>query len=531
MEHLSTELNDLPDEILMIIFRKLFNTEVLYSLIDVNKRFNTIVRDPIFTNELTLMRCLSNNRNYPLPDPILDRFCFQILPSIRHKIKWLNLESSSMKRILNVTNYPNLYGLGLYDLEIETARSLIDEFCLTSINKNQILSLIIDVTRYKNGKNLRRDTTECIFMHILNIFSNLEYLNFCPSSMWYQGLLFNNPSPTINSSTLLELHISLASLTDCLYILDGRFNKLHTLYVDIDFISSLRLTNNNQEKLSNLRCFSLCCGMSTDYYDELIVPFLQRMSNLEKLSLNLIVCAKSKFVDGIELKQNIINHMARLKRLEFCISSSISLRNQIYLQSKQDIQDTFKDFKDDEIISYVDYFQEKYTRCHIYLYPEQLKYYGTLTNNFPGGLFTCVRTLILDDEHPFQHEFFVRLQKSFPFIKNISLENSKPQNNKLCRESQNGIQDFAIINYPYLTTLTLYGAHDDYIEEFLVDTKICLPNNLLHINIYYEQLKRVTHNFTRDATRNNCAKLNSLFLNGRRYPKHAKNYFPNVPKY
>ncbi|CAF1132867.1 unnamed protein product [Adineta steineri] len=494
MEHLSTELNDLPDEILMIILKKLFNTEVLYSLIDVNKRFNTIVRDPIFTNKLTLMRCLSNNRNYPLPDPILDRFCFQILPSIRHKIKWLNLESSSMKRILNVTNYPNLYGLGLYDLEIETARSLIDEFCLTSINKNQILSLIIDVTKYKNGKNLRRDMTECIFMHILNIFSNLEYLNFCPSSMWYQGLLLNNPSPTINSSTLLELHISLASLTDCLYILDGRFNKLHTLYVDIDFISSLRLTNNNQEKLSNLRCFSLCCGMSTDYYDELIVPFLQRMSNLEKLSLNLIVCAKSKFVDGIELKQNIINHMARLKRLEFCISSSISLRNQIYLQSKQDIQDTFKDFKDDEIISYVDYFQEKYTRCHIYLYPEQLKYYGTLTNNFPG-------------------------------------ENSKPQNNKLCRESQNGIQDFAIINYPYLTTLTLYGAHDDYIEEFLVDTKICLPNNLLHINIYYEQLKRVTHNFTRDATRNNCAKLNSLFLNGRRYPKHAKNYFPNVPKY
>ncbi|CAF3778047.1 unnamed protein product [Adineta steineri] len=483
MEHLSTELNDLPDEILMNILKKLFNTEVLYSLIDVNKRLNTIVRDPIFTNDLTLMRCLSNNRNYPLPDPILDRFCLQILPSIRFKIKWLNLESSSMKRILNVTNYPNLYGLGLYDLEIETARSLI------------------------------------------------EYLNFCPSSMWYQGLLFNNPSSTINSSTLLELHMSLASLTDCLYILDGRFNKLHTLYVDIDSISSLRLTNNNQEKLSNLRCFSLCCGMSTDYYDELIVPFLQRMSNLEKLSLNLIVCAKSKFVDGIELKQNIINHMARLKRLEFCISSSISLRNQISLQSKQDIQDTFKDFKDHEIISYVDYFQEQYTRCHIYLYPEQLKYYGTLTNHFPGGLFTCVCTLILDDEHPFEHEFFVRLQKSFPFIKKISLENSKPQNNKLCRESQNDIQDFAIINYPYLTTLTLYGAHDDYIEEFLVDTKICLPNNLLHINIYYEQLKRVTHNFTRDATRINCAKLSSFYLNGRRYPKHAKNYFPNVSKY
>ncbi|CAF4750005.1 unnamed protein product, partial [Rotaria sp. Silwood2] len=123
MEHLSTELNDLPDEILMIILKKLFNTEVLYSLIDVNKRLNTIVRDPIFTSHLTLMRCFSDNSNYPLPDPILDRFCLQILPSIHHKIKWVNLESSSMKRILHATNYPNLYGLGLFDIEIETAIS------------------------------------------------------------------------------------------------------------------------------------------------------------------------------------------------------------------------------------------------------------------------------------------------------------------------------------------------------------------------------------------------------------------------
>ncbi|CAF4085368.1 unnamed protein product, partial [Rotaria sordida] len=281
MLHILTELNDLPDEILMLILKKLFNTEVLYSLIDVNKRLNTIVRDPIFTSHLTLMRRFLDNSNYPLPDLILDRFCSQILPSICHKIKWLNLESSSMKRILHATNYPNLYGLGLYDIEIETALSLI----------------------------------------------------------------------------------------------------------------------------------------------------------------------------------------------------GISLHNQIYLQSKEDIQHTFRDFKDDQVISYVDYFQEQYGLCHTYLYPEQLKYYHTVTNNFPGGLFTCVRTISLHDEHPFEHEFFLRIAQSFPFMKKLSLNNSKPQNNKLCRESQDDNQDFSIINYPYLTTLTLYDAHDDYIEEFQVDTKICLPNN------------------------------------------------------
>ena len=117
MEHSSVELNDLPDEILMIILKKLSNVEVLYSLIGVNKRLNTIVHDSIFTNCLTLMRCFSDDSIYPLPDPILDRFCLQILPEIHHKIKWLNLESSSMKRILLATNYPNLYGLGLYDID------------------------------------------------------------------------------------------------------------------------------------------------------------------------------------------------------------------------------------------------------------------------------------------------------------------------------------------------------------------------------------------------------------------------------
>ncbi|CAF3795096.1 unnamed protein product [Rotaria sordida] len=484
MEDSSIELNELPDEILIIILKKLFNTEVLYSLIDVNKRLNTIVHDPIFTSHLTLMRCFSDDSIYPLPDSILDRFCSQILSSIHHKIKWLNLESSSMKRILLATNYPNLYGLGLYNIEAETALSLfIDESCLTSINKNKISSLVIDVTKYKKISS-SKDVIVCILTHIFNVFCNLQYLNFCPSSISYQRLLFDKPFPTMSSSTLLELHISLANFTDCLYILDGRFNKLHTLYVDIDFISSLHLTNNNQEKLPNLRCFSLFCEMPINVYNKLIVSFLQRI---------------------------------------------ISLRNQIYLQSKEDIQHTFRDFKDDQVISYVDYFQkEQCSLCHIYLYLDQLKYYYTVTNNFPGGLFPCVRKISLYDDHPFEHEFFLRIAQSFPFMQTLSLKNFKPQNNKLCKESQNDNQNFSIINYPYLTNLTLYDAHDDYIEEFLVDTKICLPNNAVHVNIYYEQLKRVTHNFTRDTTRINCAKLNSLHLNGRRLPKYAKDYFPHV---
>jgi len=124
MEHLSIKLNDLPDEILILILRKLYHVEVLNSLIGVNKRLNRIVHDSIFTSYLTLY--FSDKCKYisPLPDPMLDRFCLQILPKIHHKIKWLNLESTSMERILLATNYPDLYGLGLYGIDLEKAISL-----------------------------------------------------------------------------------------------------------------------------------------------------------------------------------------------------------------------------------------------------------------------------------------------------------------------------------------------------------------------------------------------------------------------
>jgi len=43
------QLNDLPDEILMIIFKKWSNIALIYSFIDINKRLNKKVYTSIFT--------------------------------------------------------------------------------------------------------------------------------------------------------------------------------------------------------------------------------------------------------------------------------------------------------------------------------------------------------------------------------------------------------------------------------------------------------------------------------------------------
>ena len=256
--------------------------------------------------------------------------------------------------------------------------------------------------------------------------------------------------------------------------------------------------------MPNLKCFSLHSDLRTCDYDQLILPFLHRMFNLEKLDLHLNVDRHKGLIDGNDLKENIINHMPQLNEFTFNIRVFNHIYNPINLPSNEDIQHTFKEFANNRIISCVDLFQEqKYRYCHIYSYPYRMKYYDNISNNFPGGLFKYVHTVSLHDEYPFEREFFLQIAQSFPFMKELTVINAKPQKNKLYRKSNNDNQNLSIIKYPHLTTLNLLEAHDDYVEQFLVDTEISLS----YLLVSYKALKRVTENFTRNTTRINWAKL------------------------
>jgi hypothetical protein len=251
------------------------------------------------------------------------------------------------------------------------------------------------------------------------------------------------------------------------------------------------------------------------------------MSNLEELDLYLPVFVYKTFIDGNHLKKSITNCMPRLNQFRFYICSLMSIHDQMNLPSTEDIRHTFVGFPNDKIISYIDYFLEaKQTRCQIYSYPSLMTYYGNITNNYPGGLFQYVRVVSLFDEHPFEHEFFLRIQKSFPSMELLSVRNCKAQNHKQSYESNNDNRNLSLIEYPLLRELDLGKVHDDYIEQFLFDTKTNLQNNV-RFYIDYESLQRVTHNFTRDATRINFNKIDKLILRGKECsnPSLAE-YFP-----
>ena len=103
------------------------------------------------------------------------------------------------------------------------------------------------------------------------------------------------------------------------------------------------------------------------------------MPNLEELQLTF-GDYNERLIDGDVLNKNILQHMTKLNKFIFNIQSVIPFRNKMNLPSNKDIQRTFKDFKDDKIISCVDYFPRKREgQCHIYSYPYRLKVYKNIT--------------------------------------------------------------------------------------------------------------------------------------------------------
>jgi hypothetical protein len=257
------------------------------------------------------------------------------------------------------------------------------------------------------------------------------------------------------------------------------------------------------------------------------VPLLRRMLNLEELDLNLKV--DGKIIDDDTLKKDIIIYMPRLYKLTINIRSTIYHRNQTNIPLNEHIQKTSKYFSNNQIITCIDHFQEKeYSQCYIYSYPYKWKVYNDITNHFQGELFTSVTEVSLSDERPFEHEFFLRIAQSFPFMKELRIDNRKAQNNKQFIRSNNDDQILSIIEYPNLTRLDLFNTHDDYVELFLFDTKMSLPSNL-HLRVDYKSLERVTYSSTRYMTRNNCEKIAALYFNPvNQIAEHIKNYFPHT---
>ena len=150
-----------------------------------------------------------------------------------------------------------------------------------------------------------------------------------------------------------------------------------------------------------------------------------------------------------------------------------------------------------------------------------------ITNSFPGGQFIHVRSLyVVDGLHPFEHDFSPRISRSFPLLRSLYIVNLVEQ--KRSESCLNDEQTSSIVEYPHLTELDVEDAHINYVEQFLIDTRMSLPR-LNVLRVPYEHLKMVTKNFTNNATRLNCGKVTRLITQETMaYSKDVYLYFPSL---
>ncbi|CAF1272163.1 unnamed protein product [Adineta steineri] len=207
------------------------------------------------------------------------------------------------------------------------------------------------------------------------------------------------------------------------------------------------------------------------------------MINLEELILFLLVARDdSTFIDGIELYDQVLAHMSHLNKFIFSIHTGVRIvNNEIDEPSNEDIQNSFIGKEYGQVGAYVhfeprtpidtsiDIKQTKaVVKSHIYSLPYQFESFLHLNSSFQGGMFVNVQRLTMTDSFSFEHEFFKIISDSFPFLKNLKISNMEPQKKKQ--------HPSTLISFPHLNLLNLIDAHNDYAEQFLVDTDIHLPS-------------------------------------------------------
>lgn len=149
---------------------------------------------------------------------------------------------------------------------VENSKRRLNRSCLIHLDESNLIQRFKDhiLTVSINGRRCVIDQSVMtmrgnLFTLILKIFPRVQCLKFYAHVRNTCSFVFFADQPSIFSSTLVELHINTYFFEHCLYLLDGRFDRLRTLIVDTVHIWSLKWTRINTVSSTNKR------SSSTDY--------------------------------------------------------------------------------------------------------------------------------------------------------------------------------------------------------------------------------------------------------------------------
>jgi len=249
------------------------------------------------------------------------------------------------------------------------------------------------------------------------------------------------------------------------------------------------------------------------------------MSNLEELTLDIINSRRTTLVDGTLIQSQILVHLPRLHKFNFHICTEIKVNHPVDDLSSDDIQRTFTDIGYQDVGCILKSIGGR-AICHTFSVPFAFDYLEYIGNRFPSTVFPHVIHLGVHDIVPLKHEFFVRIARFFPLLKELRVINSESQSQISTKLDSDDNQLYSVVEYPYLVSLYLEHVHNDYVEQFLNQTKTHLPR-LTKLIVDYNQLAMITENFTRDTTRLNCAKVKRLII--REIRVHSNDFYVYFP--
>ncbi len=234
-------------------------------------------------------------------------------------------------------------------------------------------------------------------------------------------------------------------------------------------------------------------------------------------------------IDGTFVQNDILFYMPQLHSFTFYISIYIDTPDLSPKLSCEDIQKTWINMGRQNATSIVSYASPYKAVCSIFSVPFAFDYLIDLGNIFPNIVFSYVTYLLVKDIDVFRHEFFVRIARSFPLLKYLRIINIESQLlADLFTPSSDHSQSYSMIEYSHLTSLDVAYGHKDYLEQFLNETKAYVPC-LTELKVLHCDLKRVTEDFTREATRRNCTKVKQLIIT---HPldnsEDHSHYFPSL---
>ncbi|CAF4214909.1 unnamed protein product, partial [Rotaria sordida] len=234
MSRSNVNLLDLPDEILLVILKKLNNIDVLYSFIDINnEHLNSLAYEKIFSDTLNFV---SIDNVSAIDQEKLDRFCKDILPKIHENVKCFILQPISMECILHAADYRNLTELKLFNFTQEVVLNYFtNQSSIRYIFQEKITNLIIANNDKRIGSKSLGNYSKKVYEEILKFFKSLKHLSIIETfNPLYPPLsLCHSPSTIFFSSTLAHLCIKVSTLDDGFYLLDGRLKQLTTFIIRI----------------------------------------------------------------------------------------------------------------------------------------------------------------------------------------------------------------------------------------------------------------------------------------------------------